>query len=296
MFAMMALSMAFWSSARVAWTTFFCRGVLVAVRVLFACLLACLSLVVRCFPPASGTYLGLLSLLEERLLAGLLLRLLCGEVVRCRDLLDLLGVHAGQVDLLGCRNDVLGVHSPQRHAVDLEGAGDQEQALVERLKENDTLAAEAASNEDEDRAGLEGLARGPRADGLADLYGREDALAHRFSAVNSSSCQPSPRAQCLRLGSLTAPTECRRWPPPVPSSGASPTDGQGRPSAQPALLFVCLISLPPTTDLLRLCVLFCGVPLLGPLGEVRHRPGGLAKLLRRGCRRHVGKIWTEKSG
>jgi len=115
--------------------------------------------------------LSLLSLLEESLLTSLLLGLLGGEVLGLSDLLDLLGVKAGDIDLLGGGDDVSGVDSSQRNTVDLEGTGDEEDTLVEGLEEDDTLAAEAAGEEDQNGTGLEGLARSPRADGLADLLG-----------------------------------------------------------------------------------------------------------------------------
>lgn len=120
-------------------------------------------------PWESISYLWLLSLLEEGLLAGLLLGLLADEVLGLGDLVDLLGVDAGQVDLLGGGDDVARVDPPQRHAVDLEGTGNEQDALVEVLEEDDTLAAEAAGEQDQDRAGLQGLAWLPGADGLADL-------------------------------------------------------------------------------------------------------------------------------
>lgn len=115
------------------------------------------------------TYLGLLSLLEESLSGGLLLGLLGGEVLGLGDLLDLGGVEAGDVDLVGGGDDVSGVDSSQGDTVDLEGTGDQEDTLVESLEEDDALAAEATGEEDQDGTGLEGLSGGPRADGLADL-------------------------------------------------------------------------------------------------------------------------------
>lgn len=115
------------------------------------------------------SYLWLLSLLEECLLAGLLLGLLADEVLGLGHLVDLLGVDAGQVNLLGGGDDVSGVHSSQRDAVDLEGAGDEQDALVEGLEEDNALAAEAAGEQDQDGAGLQGVARLPGADGLADL-------------------------------------------------------------------------------------------------------------------------------
>ena len=115
------------------------------------------------------SYLWLLSLLEESLLAGLLLGLLTNEVLGLGNLVDLGAVDSGQVNLLGGGDDVSGVDPSQGNAVDLEGAGNEESTLVEGLQENDALATEAASQQDEDGAGLEGLARLPGADGLADL-------------------------------------------------------------------------------------------------------------------------------
>lgn len=122
------------------------------------------------------TYRGLLSLLEEGLLTGLLLLLLADEVLGLGDLLDLLGVEAADVDAVGRRDDVARVDPAERHAVDLEGARDEEDALVEGLEEDDALAAEAAGEQDQDRAGLEGGAGAPGADSLAGLFrGRRSA-------------------------------------------------------------------------------------------------------------------------
>lgn len=115
------------------------------------------------------SYLWLFSLLEESLLASLLLGLLANKVLGLGDLVNLGGVNTGQVDLLGGGNDVAGVDSAQRHAVDLEGAGDEEDTLVEGLEENDALAAEATGEQDQDSTRLQGLAGLPSADGLADL-------------------------------------------------------------------------------------------------------------------------------
>jgi hypothetical protein len=113
--------------------------------------------------------LGLLSLLEESLLAGLLLGLLGGEVLGLGNLIHLLLVKTGEVNLVGSGDDVSGVHPSQGHTVNLEGAGDKEDTLVEDLKENDALAAEATGEEDQDGTGLEGLAGSPGADSLANL-------------------------------------------------------------------------------------------------------------------------------
>ena len=115
------------------------------------------------------TYRGLLALLEEGLLTGLLLLLLADEVLGLGDLLDLLGVKAGDVDLVRGRDDVAGVDPAEGHAVDLEGTRDEKDTLVEGLEEDDALAAEAAGEQDQDRTGLEGRAGAPGADSLAGL-------------------------------------------------------------------------------------------------------------------------------
>lgn len=115
------------------------------------------------------SYLSLLSLLEESLLAGLLLGLLRGEVLGGGDLLHLGLVDTGQVNLEGCGNDVSRVDATKRDTVDLEGAGDEQDTLVEVLEEDDALAAETASEQDQDGTGLERAARRPRANSLADL-------------------------------------------------------------------------------------------------------------------------------
>lgn len=115
------------------------------------------------------SYLGLLALLEESVLTGLLLGLVGGEVLGLRDLVDLLLVEAGDVDLVGSGDDVSGVYSSQGDTVDLEGSGDEENTLFEGLEEDDSLASETASEEDENGTGLEGLSGSPRSDSLADL-------------------------------------------------------------------------------------------------------------------------------
>lgn len=118
----------------------------------------------------SGSYLRLLALLEESLLASLLLGLLGGEVLWLRDLVNLLLVEAGDVDLVGGCDNVASVDAAQGNAVDLERSGDEEDTLVEGLEEDNALAAETASEEDQDGTGLEGLAGSPGTDRLANLY------------------------------------------------------------------------------------------------------------------------------
>lgn len=132
-----------------------------------------------------------------------------------RDLLNLLLVEARDVDLVGCGDDVAGVDATEGDAVDLEGAGDEEDTLVEGLQEDDALATEATSEQDQDGAGLEGLAGSPGADGLADLL-RDKVV----SLVCSSSRRCLLRGSCY---STLRVTYCRfpgheRWCFPLPLS------------------------------------------------------------------------------
>jgi hypothetical protein len=108
-------------------------------------------------------------LLEESFLAGLVLANLTSKVLGLCDLVDLLRIQTGQVDLLRGGDNVSGVNTSQGNTIDLKGASDEKDTLVEGLKENDTLASESASQKDEDGAGGQGFARSPRSEGLADL-------------------------------------------------------------------------------------------------------------------------------
>lgn len=115
------------------------------------------------------TDLWLLALLEELLLSLLLVTSLTSKVLLAGNLLDLCRVNAGDVDLVRCSDNVAGVDAAEGNTVDLEWTGDEENTLGEVLQENDALAAEATSKEDEDSAWGEGWARGGGTDGLADL-------------------------------------------------------------------------------------------------------------------------------
>jgi hypothetical protein len=126
------------------------------------------------------THLGLLALLEESLLGLLLSLLLLGEVVGGRDLLQSLGIDTGNVDALGGGDHVAGVDPADGNTVDLEGAGDEENTLVEVLEEDDTLATEAASEEDQNGTGLEALAELSGTQSLANLY----AQSHVSNSVH----------------------------------------------------------------------------------------------------------------
>lgn len=177
--------MAFWSSTRFLLTSFFCSPNAVS-----NAHLPQQYVKTPWFKGSSRggkTYRGLLALLEEGLLAGLLLLLLANEVLGLGDLLNLLGVEARDVDAVRRRDDVASVDPADGHAVDLEGPRDEEDALVEGLEEDDALAAEAAGEEDQDRAGLERRSGGPGAEGLAGL-----CLAGRVSVFVQTAALTMP--------------------------------------------------------------------------------------------------------
>jgi len=101
------------------------------------------------------SYLWLLSLLEECLLALLLLCLVCCEVLVPRDLIKLLLLNTGDIDLLGSGDNVTSVDSAEGNTVDLERTSNEENTLWEVLQEDDALATETTSEENEDSTGSE---------------------------------------------------------------------------------------------------------------------------------------------
>ncbi len=115
------------------------------------------------------TDLWFLPLLEKCLLPTRLSFLLPREVSLISNLLNHLLINALQLHLGARGNNISGIHSSERYTVDFEGAGDEEDALREVLEENDTLAAEAAGEKDEDGTRLEGGAGFGGVDGFANL-------------------------------------------------------------------------------------------------------------------------------
>lgn len=101
------------------------------------------------------TYLRLVALLEKRILSWLAGRLVLGEVAISADLFQHFLVNALQVHFGRSRNDISCVYPSQRNAVDFEGTGNEEDTLRQMLEEDDSLAAEATSEEDNDGTGLE---------------------------------------------------------------------------------------------------------------------------------------------
>ena len=153
---MMALSMAFWSAARLLDGCFFCS-------VRQECVLNAR------FLAYNKAHLWLLALLEELLLSLLLVGLLPSKVLLRGNLVNLRLVDTSQINLLGCGDHVAGVNSSKWYTVDLEGAGDQEDTLWKVLQEDDALAAETTSKEDEHGAGSQAWSRSVGSNGLANL-------------------------------------------------------------------------------------------------------------------------------
>jgi len=267
-------------------------------NLLLLCIVSVLPLSpVRASTPDTGcSYLGLLSLLEEGILASLLLGLLGGEVLRPRDLLNLGLVDAGKVDLDGCGDDVSRVDATKGNTVDLEGAGDEQDALVEVLEQDDALAAEPTSEQDQDGTGLEGVARSPRADGLADLRDEPMSVSN-CSQSHQTSVSVLPQSCLPPLGLIRL-----RFPHPHVSAPRSPwavfcglqpahnrigvqfhpicrSQASHRTQHQPRKMNA-------STYLARLGLVLSRVPFLSLLGRVRDRPSRLAKgLCRRGRHR-----------
>lgn len=100
--------------------------------------------------------------------------LVLGEVALLGGLLQDALINTLNVNGGGGSDDIAGVDSSQRNAVNLEGTGDEENTLGEVLEENDTLAAEATSKEDDDGTGLEG---GTGLRGTSSLTGLDSMLA-----------------------------------------------------------------------------------------------------------------------
>lgn len=144
-------------------------GLLVLDAVLGGLLLLLLVLVLFIYDDMEAAYLGLLALLEESILARLVCGLVLGEVALLGGLLQDTLIDTLDVDGGRGSDDIAGVYSSQRNAVNLEGTGDEENTLGEVLEENDTLAAETTSEEDDDGTGLEGGAGLRRASSLTGL-------------------------------------------------------------------------------------------------------------------------------
>jgi len=138
---------------------------------------------IPCF--SANAHLWLLALLEEFLLSLLLLvGLLPGEVLLGSYLINLLLVETGEIDLLGSGDNIAGVDSSEGNTVDLEWTSDEDDTLREVLQEDNALAAETASEEDEDGTGSESWAGSVGTDGLANLKQAVSCNSFPFHALN----------------------------------------------------------------------------------------------------------------
>jgi hypothetical protein len=108
-------------------------------------------------------------LLEELLLALLLFAPLPCEVLVTGYFIDLSLVNAREVNFVRCGNDISSIDSPERDAIDLEWTSNEENALIKNLQENDTLASETASEENENGPRGKRRSRSRWSDGLANL-------------------------------------------------------------------------------------------------------------------------------
>lgn len=142
-----------------------------------------------------AAYLGLLALLEESILARLVCGLVLGEVTLLGGLLQDSLVDTLDVDGGGGSDDIAGVYAAQRNAVNLEGTGDEENTLGKVLEDNDTLATETTSEEDDDGTGLEG---GADLRGAGSLTGLEFMLA-RVHGMCVAACRSSLLAASCRM-------------------------------------------------------------------------------------------------
>lgn len=149
-------------------------GLLILNAVLGGLLLLLCVRVTHLCNAVGNAYLGLLALLEESILARLVCGLVLSEVALLGSLLQDALIDTLDVDGSRGSDDIAGVYSSQRNAVNLEGTGDEENTLGEVLEENDTLAAETTSEEDDDGTGLEG---GTGLRGASSLTGLDSMLA-----------------------------------------------------------------------------------------------------------------------
>lgn len=134
------------------------------------------------------THLSLLLLAVELLLAGLLFLLLPGEVL----VVELGDVNAGDVDLGGGGDHVAGIDAADWDTVDLEGTGDEKNAVGEGLEVDDALSTEAASEDDEDGAGDERGAEVGWARSLASLQFRQSQVPAISRSPNPPAFPPLP--------------------------------------------------------------------------------------------------------
>ena len=213
-----------------------------------------------------STHLRGLALLEESVLASLLGSLVLGEVASLASLLHDGVIDTSDIHLGRGRNDVPGVYPSEGNAVNFEGTSDEEDTLLEVLEDDNTLATEATSEEDDDGTGSEGRANLGRADGLASLESLSVLLFILASILGVLCGFESPCAVLRAMQHVDVPIRSRLQ------------------STPPLHRTPCILS---KTYLLGHSDVLSRVVFAGLLGVVRYRPLALGKLLRSGLVRHV---------
>jgi len=112
-----------------------------------------------------GLLLRLLSCLKKLFLLGFLSLLVFGKVL----LVKLIQLNACDVDDSGGCNYVAGVYTAEGNAVELEGAGNEDDTAREGFQVDDALSTESAGEDDEHRTGFERGAEGGGFLGFANL-------------------------------------------------------------------------------------------------------------------------------
>jgi hypothetical protein len=184
-------------------------GLLVLNAVLGGLLLLLQLLVRFAYSASDAAYLGLLALLEESILSGLVCGLVLGEVALLRGLVQDTLIDTLDVDGGGGSNDITGVNSSQRNAVNLERTGNEEDTLGKVLEDNDTLATEATSEEDDDGTGLEGSTGLSRASSLTGL----DSMLAEVYCVHLEACRSSGLAALASCDRRAIAAAMRPYPP-----------------------------------------------------------------------------------
>jgi hypothetical protein len=131
------------------------------------------------------SHLRLLALLEESILAGLLRLLIFSEVAGLAGLLHNALIYTLQIHLGRGRDNISCVDPSQGNTIDFERTGDEEDTLLEMLQEDDALATEATSEEDDNGAGSKRWADLRRADGLASLESKLVSAHAIFSNIGA---------------------------------------------------------------------------------------------------------------
>lgn len=160
--------------------------------------------------------LSLLSAIVELLLLGLLGLLLTREVF----LVELLHVDTSQVDRGRSCDHVSRVYAAERNTIDLEGTCNEKNTVSEALEVNDTLSAESAGEDDQDRARDERRAENGGPEGFADL--QEISMT-----VPESNLIPRSEENSFSGGTINRVSSAKITPTPAPCCSSSLNEIEG---------------------------------------------------------------------